>query len=103
MQALGLIEIVHDPSVGPTSIPTYDVVNFAKWQMVTERNTHKPAGQAPGDQSSSRAGAGARTERRTDIDIYLSEDTLAPAAEVKDPRLAAVLGRLTNMNGSTHG
>jgi hypothetical protein len=104
---LGLLQLQQGSDTVTTGIQQgYNIQAFAKWQMTTERIGHKPAGQAPGDQSSSRGRASAGTETRLErSSISLSEDTLAPVdvVEVKDPRLAAVLGRIGKKLGEANG
>lgn len=84
----------------------YNIHAFKKWQQVQPARSPKPAGQSPSSDSPSHVRPPARTENRGEIYESLSEDTLPPACEVKDPRLLAVMSRIgkkiEDTNGAAH-
>lgn len=105
MVSLGLLTMLHSSHTDTTQkLHTYHISSFTKWQMNTDGRKPKPAGQ---EQASDRPLASGRTqagmENRTDIDLSLSEDTLAPSTAVKDPRLIAALERIGKKLGDHNG
>lgn len=86
-----------------TCVDEYHITAWDKWLMVQPASKPKIAGQGQDGDEASRAHVGARTNDTERSSIYLSDDSLAPVVEVKDPRLAALvdkIARKVNSNGT---